>query len=268
MPRTGQELPMGADALIICATPRSGSTLLCDLLAGSGVAGRPNSFYRRESIPHFADAFGVARTDGIDGRAFDRAYFDALLRAGRGGTGVFAMRLMWPSVAEASVRLDRLFPGLPGDAARFERAFGRPLYLFLERGDKVAQAVSRLKAEQSGLWHRHADGSERERSVAQRAPQYDRERLGHFLAETLDHEASWRQWFAAEGIAPMPLRYESLSADPRGVLAEVLAALGQDPSRASRVPLKTSKMADAESVAWALRYREEQRIETRGESHI
>ena len=84
---------------------------------------------------------------------------------------------MWPSVAEASHRLDGLFPGLPSDAARFERAFGKPLYLFLSRGDKVGQAVSRLKAEQTGLWHRAADGSERERSAPPRPPAYDRDRL-------------------------------------------------------------------------------------------
>ena len=74
---------MGFEACIICGTPRSGSTLLCDLLEGSGVAGRPNSFYRRESIAYFAGVFGVQPTDGIDGLAFDRAYLDAVLREGK-----------------------------------------------------------------------------------------------------------------------------------------------------------------------------------------
>ena len=35
-------------------------------------------------------------------------------------------------------------------------------YLHLSREDKLAQAVSDLKAEQSGLWHVFTDGSERE----------------------------------------------------------------------------------------------------------
>ena len=80
----------GWAACIICGTPRSGCTLLCDLLAGSGVAGRPNSFYRRESIAHFAHEFGVPAADGIDGVAFDRAYLDAVRREGKGGTPVLA----------------------------------------------------------------------------------------------------------------------------------------------------------------------------------
>jgi LPS sulfotransferase NodH len=250
---------MAADGLIICGSPRSGSTLLCDLLAGSGVAGRLNSFYRRESIAEFAGRFGVTTGDGIDGVAFDRHYLDAVRREGTGGTGVFGLRLMWPSVAEVSTRLAGLFPGPPTDAALLELAFGKPLYLFLSRSNKVAQAVSRLKAEQTGLWHRAADGSERERSAPPRAPAYDGDRLEHFLVETLAHEAEWRRWFAAEGITPLPLTYEALSADPRAVLAQVLSALGQNPARAVGVEIATSRMADGESAAWAARYRVEGR---------
>ncbi|MEO1276167.1 MAG: Stf0 family sulfotransferase, partial [Pseudomonadota bacterium] len=43
---------------IVCATPRSGSTMLCDLLAASD-AGRPASLFREESIPSYARRFGI-----------------------------------------------------------------------------------------------------------------------------------------------------------------------------------------------------------------
>ena len=36
---------------LVCATPRSGSTLLCALLAGTGVAGRPQEFFERLAHP-------------------------------------------------------------------------------------------------------------------------------------------------------------------------------------------------------------------------
>ena len=32
---------------VVCATPRSGSTLLCALLAGTGVAGNPEEYFER-----------------------------------------------------------------------------------------------------------------------------------------------------------------------------------------------------------------------------
>lgn len=248
---------MSFAAVIICATPRSGSTLLCDLLAASGVAGRPNSYFRRQSIPDFARAFGVPMIEGVEGLQFDRAYLDAVRRAGRSGTSVFGLRFMWETAAELSSRLDRLFPGLPSDAARFERAFGKPLYLHLSRHDKVAQAVSRLKAEQTGLWHRAADGSERERTAPPQPPAYDAGRLRAFADEAAHDDAAWRRWFAAQELEPMPLTYEALAADPRAVLANILSALGQDPARAGTVELSTAKMADAESAAWAARFRAE-----------
>jgi len=36
---------MSAPSYLVCATERSGSTLLCELLAGTGVAGRPEEFF-------------------------------------------------------------------------------------------------------------------------------------------------------------------------------------------------------------------------------
>jgi len=141
-------------ALIICATPRSGTTLLCDLLQETGVAGRPNSFYRRQSIDNYASRLGVA--PGFD---FERRYLAAVIAEGTADTGLFAMRVMWPSLPELTDKLAALFPDEIDDAGRIGAAFGAPLYVFVEREDKVAQAVSRGKAEQSGLWHVNADAS-------------------------------------------------------------------------------------------------------------
>lgn len=198
-------------SLILCATPRSGSTLLCDLLAATGLAGRPASFYRREGIDEWAERLGVPPGEGA---AFERAYLEAVRRKGTGDTGVFALRLMWSSLPELSARLAQLFPGLSSDAARLERAFGTPLYLHLSRRDKVAQAVSRLKAEQTGLWHLAADGSERERTTPPQAPRYDGDRLAAFAAEAEADDAAWTTWFAQQSIAPLRVHYEDVSAIP------------------------------------------------------
>jgi LPS sulfotransferase NodH len=171
-------------SLIICATPRSGTTLLCDLLAETGVTGTPNSFYRAESVANFARRFGVA-----DGPDFERRYLDAIIAAGRSGTDLFSMRVMWPSVTIMRDALGPLFPKETSDSGRIAAAFGTPLYLFVERRDKVGQAISRIKAEQSGLWHRAADGSVREQGGEYREPEYDAARIRDSIAETTAHEA-------------------------------------------------------------------------------
>ena len=242
---------------IICATPRSGSTLLCDLLAETGVAGRPNSYYRPQSILEWARRWDVSPPDMTGNEAFDRSYLAAVLRAGASENDVFGLRLMWGSVAELSARLKALHPDLHDDAALFEKSFGKILYIHLSRQDKIAQAVSLLRAEQSGLWHLAADGTERERLSPPQPVVYDSDRLAGFLKELETDDAAWAAFFARNRIEPMRLTYETMAAAPRVILARILSALGREPELAATVNPRTAKLADRTNLEWADRFRRE-----------
>ena len=87
-----------------------------------------------------------------------------MLQEGAGDTGVFGLRVMWGTVGELCERLSPLRPDLSGGAL-LESLFGPLVYVHVSRTDKVAQTISLLKAEQSGLWHVAADGSERQRTA-------------------------------------------------------------------------------------------------------
>ena len=58
------------DSYLICATPRSGSTLLCGLLESSGVAGHPASYFNREGLNRYADDWRIARPRDGHRRSF------------------------------------------------------------------------------------------------------------------------------------------------------------------------------------------------------
>lgn len=242
---------------ILCATPRSGSTLLCDLIEGTGVAGRPASYFRKESIPRWASRLqvGIAGSEGA--AVFGRDYIEAVIAAGRGGTDLFGLRIMRESGDELSARLDDLFPGLANDRARFETVFGPSLFIHLSRNDKVSQAVSRVKAMQTGLWHIAADGTERERTSPARAIVYDRDEIGRYVDDLTAQDESWNNWFDNNDIEPLRLTYEALSQDPTAALATVLAALGLDPAIASAIEPKTARLSDGESRNWVARFRAE-----------
>jgi LPS sulfotransferase NodH len=231
--------------------------LLCDLLTASGVAGRPNSFFRRESFSEWADYLNVPTAKWPSEHEFDQSYLTAIQQEGSGGTQVFGMRLMWESVCDLSERLGTFYPNLLSDDARLKSTFGSPVYLHLSREDKVAQAVSRLKAEQSGLWHVNADGTERERMKPAQVPVYDFQKLSTHLAELEEHDAAWMNWFAQQEIQPVVITYASLSTEPQITLANVLSALGQDPSIAEIINPGTTKLADGGSRDWVNRYRAE-----------
>jgi LPS sulfotransferase NodH len=241
---------------IICGTPRSGSTMLCRLLENCG-CGRPESYFRRQSIRGIAEDLGVTRHGDDEPVDFSRRYLAAVIEEGRADTDIFGLRVMFETLPELSERLETLFPEFSDAPARFERAFGRPLYIHLSRGDKVAQAVSLYKALRTGLWHRAADGSEMERTAPHQDAEYDAEKIGATVAELSAHDDGWQEWFAAHGITPLRLRYEELSLDPRSGLRTVLAALGRDASLADHIAPSTARLFDEESARWVARFREE-----------
>ncbi len=243
------------DGYILCGTPRTGSTLLCNLLAATKRAGEPDSFYRRQSIAEWAEEWGLPNPDALERDAFERLYFAAAIRAGKAGTAIFAMRLMRENLEELQAILDRQFPNLPSDRARLEAAFGRLLFLHLSRADKLAQAVSFIKAQQSGLWHRAPDGTEIERLAPPQEPRYDFALIRREVAALEAYDAAWNHWFAAEGIAPLRLDYDSLSADPAAALLRICEALGIEAPAPEEVRPGVAKLADATSLEWMERYR-------------
>ena len=244
---------------IIGSTPRSGSTLLCDLLSDTGMAGCPNSYFRREDYCWWAEQLSVSTAEWRDEHEFDQSYLTAVLQQGAAGTPVFGLRLMWESVADLSKRLDTLYPNLGSDNARFQAAFGTPVYLHLSREDKVAQAVSLLRAEQSGLWHVNSDGTERERLKAGHAPVYNADDLSKLFTELKEDDECWIRWFDEQEIEPVHITYEGLVADPQAALATVLSALGLDPAVAEAAEPRTAKLANRESREWATRFCVERR---------
>ncbi|MBK8083766.1 MAG: sulfotransferase [Devosia sp.] len=245
---------MRTPGLILCSSPRSGSTLLCDLLSATGRAGRPASYYRRESVEDYAEQFGISAYDHPTAESFERAYLAGVLAAGRDASGRFALRLMAENRPELAARLALLFPDCVTDAERFAAAFGPCVHVHLCRVDKVAEAISLLRAEQTGLWHRRADGSERERTAPPRPAVYDAPRIAEHLAALTAFERSWNDWFTANGIEPLRLSYEDLAADPQRALARLLAALDEDPALARTISPRTARLADAESREWAARF--------------
>jgi trehalose 2-sulfotransferase len=240
-------------SIILCANPRSGSTMLCDLMAATGALGRPQSFYRPESISDWAKRLGVNKQAGSE--EFERAYLAAIRKHGTDVTGMFGLRLMWDSVEGFVDRLSSVFGEQLSDAALFERAFGRPLYIHLVREDKVAQAVSLIRAEQTGQWHLSADGTVRQGTAEPLPVTYDAQAIETEIASLTRDDAAWQDWFAVQGLSPLQTTYEDLASDPLSVLRFLLTAMDRDPEVARDVEPATSKMADDESRQWIDRYK-------------
>ena len=218
-------------ALLVCATPRSGSTLLCALLEGTGVAGRPQEFFERlsrsglprqprEYFEGVEDAELLELLAPTDPGAPDRS--DPLpqaLEEGTTGNGVFAAKLMWTHLLDLAERLGR-----PPDAELLGARLPDPCFVHVTRGDKIAQAVSLWRAVQTRAW---------------RAGEVTVEGEAVYHGSAIDHLARQLD--------------EHLAADTRATTASVLRHLGVGPAEIPDPPLR--RQGDDRSARWAERYR-------------
>lgn len=236
----------GLDSWLLCATPRSGSTLLCGLLESSGVAGRPRSYFNRRGLHDYATGWRVARTAG--GR-IDAAYVRAALAAGRTPNGVFGGRLMAESRPELVADLTAEAEQPPaGDLELLVEHFGRLRFVHLRRTDVVAQAVSWAKSLQTHYWH----PGERIEPGAQ-APHYDEELIARLVEKITELEAGWTRWFAEQHVVPFEVTYEELAACPLVVARQVLEYLELQALR--ELVVRDHRQADEVNAAWVERFR-------------
>lgn len=241
------------DSYLICATPRTGSSLLCGLLDSTGVAGHPESWFRRQGEREWAARWGIASpSDGTFGYA---DYFRAAIAAGRTANGVFAARIMWGTMEEVTANLASVYPERAGsDPGLLSAAFGRTRFVCLRRGDVVAQAVSLLRAEQTGVWSPTA----RERQEPEGKPSFDFGQVRERVRLIEDHNAAWDEWFASAGIQPYPVQYEDLDADPVRIARSVLGFLGLGLPADREIAVRHRRLADEVNARWIESYRRQE----------
>jgi LPS sulfotransferase NodH len=238
------------DSYLICATPRTGSSLLCGLLDSTGVAGHPESWFRRQDEREFAASWGIA--DPSNGTFDYASYFGAAIAAGSTANGIFAARIMWGTMDEVTAHLTHVYPAHAGSAAGLlSAAFGRTRFVYLRREDVVAQAVSLLRAEQTGVWFETAD--ERQEPTAE--PCFDFGQACDLVRQIEQDNAAWEAWFTAEGIQPYQVLYEDLDDDPVRIASGVLGFLELDLPAEREITVRHKRLADELSTQWAESYR-------------
>lgn len=237
------------EAYIVCTSPRSGSTLLCTMLRDSAIAGHPQSLFHRPSLADWRQGLDLADTASLP------QILSTAIEAGTAGTGMFGLRLQRQSAPFFFDQITQLHPDLPSNAARLQACFGTVRYIYLYRQDKVAQAVSLVRAEQSGLWHRKADGSEYERTGIGQALAYDAAAIAEAHKTFQRNEVEWRNWFDTEQITPLHLTYEDMAENPIAQVQRVLDFLGCDATEIPVIHPALGKLADETSAAWVAQFR-------------
>ncbi|WP_432496394.1 Stf0 family sulfotransferase [Kineococcus gypseus] len=259
-------MPPALRPYLVCASQRSGSTVLCETLRSTGVAGNPLEHFEflrtsgrppqpREWFAGVDDpgllALLAPLEQGSPPSEGPVEWRSRVLAEGRTPNGVWGGKLMWNQVGELLARLEGL-PGRSGTDLRSAVAdlLGEePVYVHVHRPDVVAQAVSMWRAVQTQRWR--DDGA----PAGDDGAVYHADGIAHLEAVLLEQERSWRRWFEDEGIEPVRIGFDDLKADVRAAAARVLEAVGLPGVPVS--PPTMRRQGDGRSKQWAERYRSE-----------
>jgi trehalose 2-sulfotransferase len=126
-------LQMGYKSYITCTSPRSGSTLLGQLLTNTNVAGVPNSYFHKPSLTNWMEVHGIA-PNSLDNRSETwAAVLKKAHKTGPAETGMFGLKLQDGSLNDFMDQLKLLHPEPNSDVERLNTTFGEAAFIFLSR---------------------------------------------------------------------------------------------------------------------------------------
>lgn len=188
--------PIAKRTLIIAMTERSGSTNLCSVLGRLGPFGQPDEFFNPQGpMEYLPGELG----------AVDASDYMAKLAA-RAQVFCFKVsRTHWKPFAD-----------------RAKTVFPNARYVFLDRLDLEAQAISLYRAKASWTWHEKHEWIEQPR-----AHTLDLAEVEACRRHLLIGKERWAEFFFDADIKPLTIMYEHLQADMPKAVQMICGEAGQ-----------------------------------------
>ncbi len=222
---------------IIASTPRSGSSLLCEGLCASGVAGRPAEVFAPDFREPWCSRWSVRRDAPF------AEYLEAALRFGTTPNGIYATKIQWMHVPVLAA--DARYIGPPEGA--LHSLFPGATFVNIVRRDRRAQAISWFRACETNEWFR----TESTIAPSDFMRPLDTKRVRDLERHLDGQQSSWERYFRDRNIRPLIIEYERLANNYRGEIVRVLAFLGLDRTRGLEIPnARLLRQADSTSEAW------------------
>jgi LPS sulfotransferase NodH len=207
-------------SVMFCATQRSGSTVVHDDFRN--VLGYPpgNSEILYQRII-------LEKTDRLWREVWDEVSKLNTVH------GYFVAKFMFhytPCISSfiernSTVGVERCLKFLPELFDGFYNFFADAIWVYVERRDVFAQAVSMYLAETTQVWHRRL-GAPPQGGPPAPAIGYDYQRLKPYLQGFLAEREQWQVFFRHYRITPIRINYEDAAAGYPGYLTELLDKAG------------------------------------------
>ncbi len=210
---------------IVAATMRSGSTLLCDLLANTQVAGDARLEYlipQVETKEQFEQLLASVKFQADDelkaglqklGQLHTweqdtySQYVQSALDLFRSSNDVSSVKLMWETFKQVIQRLQQE-SSISQESPRqcLERVFPQVKFILITRSDKLAQAMSLDRAQQTNQWFQLQSSSVRQFPSYRMNVDYVTQAMDSLKQE----EQNWLDFFKTNDIPFHRVEYETL----------------------------------------------------------
>jgi trehalose 2-sulfotransferase len=232
---------------VIACTPRTGSSLLCEALAATDVAGRPGEYIGSYKDGPFSQ-------------------LETAIAETRSPNGVFGIKLHWHQFAYA-VRDVYREPGQLTQAsavALLAEHLGTMKWVHLTRKDTAAQALSYFRAICSWVWRVKPDEEVDAAGMGDTfglngwaPPDPDLQQLAWLEDLMRDHDQLWQELYSSNGIEPLRVTYEDLDNQYEQTVSKVMNYLGLElPEGCLDGPRPLERQADDWSDRWLAVYRD------------
>ena len=215
----------GSRGYAVMTYARSGATYFAQLAGSTGCLGRPEDWFNGAGY----------RNRGVADYPLDRdGQLAKIISQGRSANGVFGVKL-------SPVRCDEL------QDFDWARRLGPLAFIHLTREDRLGQAISDARAQQTGQY--------RSTSTVLAEASYDGAMIANSLNRQLLDEARMRRFFAINGIVPLEITYEGLIADEIAVLERVAGFLGlEEIPRPHHTQISLAVQRNATNDEWRERF--------------
>jgi LPS sulfotransferase NodH len=212
---------------VICSLPRSGSNLLAYALEDTGLAGRAREYFGARNETGYAEEWGLPRRYSL------RSFLQKLAADSITPNGVLAVKIHLFDLLDVFERAREELGETLSERELLEACFPNPRCIFIRRADRVRQAISWLRAADSGQWLRL-----RGEPASDRMARLDinLDEVDEWIQVFSEQETKWREFFARNNLTAHEVVYEDLVRNYQATVLGALDYLGLLPRAGLQLP--------------------------------
>lgn len=175
--------------------------------------------------------------------------------------GAFGAKVMYPCLEAFLSDLKRHAQvSVESEAQLMNQAFPGIRWIFIERRDRIRQAISFVKSTSTGIWH-SVDGVQ----MRSGGVRYPKRNFGVTDIERALHQInglneSWDDFFSRNDLFPFRVHYEDLADDYASTVRKIIDFIGLENSQSITIrPARTEKLSDAATEMWVKKFQHARR---------